>query len=323
MVSEFSTTRVRRLLRILTLVLILWGMMSAVTPCLAAGSLPWAGVNRQPLVIAWALCLAYGLANAAAWTLIVRALGHPLPLAHGIRIWIRCEAFRWLPGSVWNFGARSWEAANHGVPMLTTVSSIAMDLSLSIASRLLILSIAATVYASELSSVIAGWRWQTVLGIAGMLVGIGIIGLPLLKRHFGSRLSKGRWREWYQALGSVRMRPSLLASFVSSYVTMRVLHGVGLWCVLVGIVPAVQLPLGLVVTVNVMAWLVGFFAFFAPGGLVVREAALATMLAAWMSPAEALTVAVTWRLLQIAGEATLFSIACFCPGVMNHGSARA
>jgi uncharacterized membrane protein YbhN (UPF0104 family) len=61
-------------------------------------------------------------------------------------------------------------------------------------------------------------------------------------------------------------------------------------------------PIGQVIAINAVAWLVGFFAVFAPAGLGVREATFAILFSIWAPFDQGLLAAGVWRLVQIGAE---------------------
>jgi glycosyltransferase 2 family protein len=96
--------------------------------------------------------------------------------------------------------------------------------------------------------------------------------------------------------------PMLLHSFLF-YVAKALFNGAILLIIIWSVPDGASCPASAVIAANALAWLVGFFAIFAPGGLVVRETCLATLLAQWMLPEGAIAVALAWRLVQIVSEA--------------------
>ena len=62
------------------------------------------------------------------------------------------------------------------------------------------------------------------------------------------------------------------------------------------------MPLPIVVAATSLAWVVGFLAIFAPGGLFVREGLLAICLAPWIPYGTGIGIAILARLLQIVAE---------------------
>jgi hypothetical protein len=101
--------------------------------------------------------------------------------------------------------------------------------------------------------------------------------------------------------------PDLFKSFLF-YIAMGLLNGATLVVIVRSFPEGTDCPIWAVIAANAVAWLVGFFALFAPGGLIVREACLASLLAPWMTPGHAITIALAWRLIQIIAESGCFAI---------------
>ena len=74
--------------------------------------------------------------------------------------------------------------------------------------------------------------------------------------------------------------------------------------------------------INAVGWLAGFFAFFAPTGLGVREGGTTAMLSPLM-PLDAVVVAVIlWRIVQIAAELLWLALLCYVAGARGDRRAR-
>jgi uncharacterized membrane protein YbhN (UPF0104 family) len=84
---------------------------------------------------------------------------------------------------------------------------------------------------------------------------------------------------------------------------MNLFNGFITYQIAFAVSPSFHSPFVAVLSAMSIAWLCGFLAVFAPGGLMVREAAFAAMLLPWMAPTEALSVAVVARLAQFVAEA--------------------
>jgi uncharacterized membrane protein YbhN (UPF0104 family) len=101
--------------------------------------------------------------------------------------------------------------------------------------------------------------------------------------------------------------PDLFMSLLF-YIAMGLLNGATLVVIVRSFPGGGDCPISAVIAANAVAWLVGFFALFAPGGLILREACLASLLAPWMTPGHAIAIALAWRLIQIIAEAGCFAI---------------
>jgi hypothetical protein len=93
-----------------------------------------------------------------------------------------------------------------------------------------------------------------------------------------------------------------LVKAVLFYAVMAVFSGAAFLLIVRSEPSGAAVPAGAVIAANAVAWLAGFFALFAPGGLVVREACLVALLSPWMPAETALVVALAWRLVQIVAE---------------------
>jgi len=89
---------------------------------------------------------------------------------------------------------------------------------------------------------------------------------------------------------------------------MAILNG----CVNLMLLPLVDdastVPALVMVAATASAWIVGLLAFFSPGGLLVREAALAALLLPWISYEAGITLAVLSRIAQLLAE-----VVCMAP----------
>ena len=93
---------------------------------------------------------------------------------------------------------------------------------------------------------------------------------------------------------------------------MCALNGIAFCFVLNAVTAGSSIPWLVVIAANAVAWLVGFFAIFAPGGLVVREGTLALILSPWLPAEQAIAAAIVWRLVQIAAE-----LMCVVPALLS------
>jgi hypothetical protein len=262
-----------------------------------------------PMAVALAATIGYRAANAAAWGLILRAIDQRLPILGATRIWLLSEACRWLPGGLWNLGSRAALASRAGVPVAAVGSSLGLELLVTIASWALLALVGLAPF-PEAPEVV-----RSRLGWAGPMaaVGVGVAGLVATAAVLAGRLPgvaarlRGAVDRVRQA---ARLRPRWLpmAGAFASYTSLGAINGLAFLLVIRAVAPGSDVPALAAIGVNAAAWLIGFFAVFAPGGLVVREGAAAALLVAWMPLETGLLAAAAWRLVQIASE-----LACLGP----------
>ncbi len=282
--------------------IVLGTMLSAIfVGAQEAGSLDFAS-RPGPFLLSAGLYAAYCGFNAFGWALILRSFGYPITAAAAVPLWIRCEALRWLPGSVWNFGARAVEVRKLGVPQSIAAASMTFELMFSVASKVLFAVWGGFLFANQLHAtprvdIVVG----TVVGVALLMAIVLRNKLDLAGRQYAAIKSACA-----TAFTRKRLRDNL--SLFAYYLCTGLLQGIALKFLVVAITGNGNVSTMVLVSANAAAWLAGFFALFAPGGIVVREAALATALATWLPPAECVSIALCWRLLQTIIEVVLVTL---------------
>jgi len=249
--------------------------------------------------MALVVCLAYRPLNAGVWTWILGSLGHRVPYFRGMRVWLTSESLRWLPGSIWGFCSRVDGARTLGVP--ATIASISLPV--------------------ELIVTIASWSIVAVLGlfsssIGGRLLTSGAHWLPTLCAIViaGPIVLSTAWpflarQSWFragleraQALCKLRLNRGSLVRSALFYTVLNTINGLGFWLILTGMGYGQNVSPALAICVNAIGWLIGFFAIGVPGGIGVREAGAALLLAPVMPWQEAVLAGVLWRVVQILAE---------------------
>ncbi len=99
---------------------------------------------------------------------------------------------------------------------------------------------------------------------------------------------RGRWRDGV----------ALLALSIANWL----LYGVAFHLFLAAFVPLPLSAFAAVTATNALAFVVGYLAVFAPGGLGFKEGAMALLLAGLVPPAVAASLAIASRLWTVAGE---------------------
>lgn len=268
------------------------------------------------LGVAFFLCLAYRVANACGWPLVLGALRFRLPVARGARIWLVSETMRWLPGSVWGFYSRVHEARKAGVPAATASMSLPLELLLTIAAWTI-----TAVAGLGFSSVLFDWLSEIS---ASRLLAVGAIGFTFVGVIFGLvvRFPENRFAKKARGFGAdlravVTERPRLapLLGTVTLFLLLCVANGLAFYA-LVRAFTATPPPLATVIGINAVGWLVGFFAVFAPGGLGVREGGMTALLAPFLPLEIAIGSVLAWRLMQIVVEIVCLA-ACLLPEGMR------
>ncbi len=254
------------------------------------------------------LSLAYRSINASGWGLVLGALGEPVEPIAGARIWLASEACRWLPGSVWAFGSRALLATRRGLDGPKVAASVVLELAITVASWTLL---------AALGWILGDFRpppvplWLVELATPARLVvatGLATAAVVAVLRTDRFRRKSRGLLDRLDSLRASHLRPRRIVPPFAFYVAMAVFNGLALAPVVWSVPRGTSCPLITILAANAAAWLAGFFAIFAPGGLVVREACLAALLAPWIGGETALAVALAWRLVQVVAEIAGFAL---------------
>jgi hypothetical protein len=310
----------RRPLLLTAIALVLGTMFSAILAGYKQCGADLLALHIPALTVSVSLCALYVALNALGWTLVLKIFGKTLPASIGIPTWIRSEAFRWLPGSIWNFGARAAQSRKHGIPTTVGAASILGELIFSISARLIIVAAACAFYGPTLMKCLSQMPpWG--IGMVTFVIAAAGLGVVLRRRLTGRKGSRVlTMKQVFVAWSAVKSRGRDLFAVMLYYVAICALQGIALKYLIVGLDVGDHVPTLALIAVNAAAWLVGFVTVFAPSGIVIREAVLATALTTWLSPTHSLAVAVGWRMMQIAVEATLFLLVLICSKSLGSGS---
>jgi hypothetical protein len=264
------------------------------------------GLSIGSLGLALLLSLIYRVVNATGWGMILRALGEPVRVVPAARIWLASEACRWLPGSLWSFGSRAVLATRRGLDGPVVAASLALELVVTAIAWGVVAALGCRSLRIPAGRAIhdpaTAAAWVVGAAVIAGAVGYGASRSSRVRSRLAGLL--GRLRELRRAgIDGAELFKSFLF-----YIAMGLLNGATLVVIVRAFPGGTGCPIGAVIAANAVAWLVGFFALFAPGGLIVREACLASLLAPWMTPGQAIAIALAWRLIQIIAEAGCFAI---------------
>ena len=275
------------------------------------------------LGVAAGAALVYRVLNAAGWGMILRALGHPLPLLAGVRLWLIAETMRWLPGSVWGFSSRVYQAQKAGVPAVTASLSLPLELAVTVVAWVL----AALMGGTGMGQVFAGWKGHVPrVSFLWVTLGLGFLfafGVVARRRGFlrGFARKAGGFLHDLQRTRKARPRPVMLLGTLTWFVALCILNGLAFHALLRAFAPAAMPSVRASIGINAIGWLLGFFAVFSPGGLGVREAGMTALLFPAVPMPVAVGSVVVWRAIQILVEVACLG-ACYLPGAVRFARRR-
>ena len=224
--------------------------------------------------------------------------GATVGLPAALRVFAAANLARYIPGGVWQFASLAAMSASNGLSILAVVSAAVFQ-QIVLASVGLVLGLAFAPVAR------LGPSWSLPLPALLSVVLVAIAGLiallPTATRAIDGWLS--RRRNMALSLPRVRRRD------VATYVGLTTLGWIGYALAFVlfthGVLDPVPLDPLLLAASFILSYVSGILAVFAPGGLVVREAALVALLAPGLGGEQALALALASRLWLTLVDAAL------------------
>lgn len=241
--------------------------------------------------------LAWGV---LVWSRVLRHFGvRDTTFGALLRIWALSNAFKYVPGKVWQFLTAARLATSSGLPQVVTLSSMLVHVLLSLAAGCVLA--VATLPLTELG-VSGQVAWVLRIGVPVAAV-LGVhpgwinLGLRLVPRALHREVLA--WNaSWLDGL-------ALLVLAVVSWI----LYGVAFFLFLLSLAPV---PLGVLPAaagINALSFVAGMAAILAPAGLGVKEWAMTLLLAPVLPVGVAAVVAVGARLWSVAADVALAGVA--------------
>jgi glycosyltransferase 2 family protein len=259
----------------------------------------WQEFRGTPLVVApnWTLIIASGIVVLATygllietWRRILGAWGSSLTFRDAARIWFVSNLGRYLPAKqVWIVGAMSTMAEDAGVNAVAAAGSAVLNTIVNIATGFLV-------------ALIAGWRsfdtlskGNTTIGIALLVVALGgVLLLPTAMPYLLAIARRVTGRAF--DLGPIPAR-AIAISLVGNIIAW-LMYGAAFELFVRGVIGSAPGTFADYVTAYAWPYILGYLAILVPGGIGVRDTALAVALAALKlaTPPQAVVVMVTSRL---------------------------
>ncbi len=253
-----------------------WSALSALSWLSVAGALVAGGLALGPAMMAWRALLA--------------DLGSPLPLSAATQIMFIGNLGKYVPGGVWQVLATVEMGREHATPAKRTLTATVVGMALALGSGL-----ALTALALPLTSANAARQYWWVLALVPFVLG------ALHPRVLTTALNLALRLAHKEPLERAISLPGLVRALAWTVLGWLLL-GTMTWLLVADIHRgglADYLPAA---AAYLLAWAVGFIAIFAPGGIGVREVAMAAALAPLMGGVQALVVATVTRLISTVAD---------------------
>lgn len=232
-----------------------------------------------------AVLVTYGL-QATSWRTVLRGWGQPLALGAATRIWCLANAGRYVPGKVWSVTGLVVLAQRAGVSAWAAAASTVAVQALGVGTA------AAVVAATAPGSVSSPRLAVAALAAAATL---GALAWPGALRLLARLLPAAQ--AWRPLAPSHALRGALLT--LGGWIT----YGVAFWMLARGLGVAAGLTPTTAAGVFALGYILGLAALFAPGGVVVREAAFVALLTPLVGSGSAIALSLASRLQLTLTEA--------------------
>jgi uncharacterized membrane protein YbhN (UPF0104 family) len=307
------------LLAALTFVLLaLRGQWSAFTEL--GGSKSWA-VRPGWLLAALGLGTVNLLGMAALWTWLSRRLGEDVRYPEGVAAWVGSNLGRYIPGKIWQLAGLAAYMRGTG-----RSGSVALVAALVFQIVVLVSGIAAALL--TLGNRIGDAFGGSILLPVGLAVALALILHPTVLRRATAALAR-LLREDGPAVSSVIERERPTGGAYSWILGVALLlawwvYGAGLWFLAAGVSEAPVSDIRSLTGVFAASYVAGYLAIVTPGGLIVREGAMALLLTAVtpLPAAAAVGIALLARLWTIVSELAAFGIAVLLRGGFDKGETQ-
>ena len=247
---------------------------------------------RPGLLIA-SLCTLIGvfLWGILVWQAVLRRFGIQADYVPLARAWFVANVSRYIPGMVWQFVSLAQLGGKMGIPATTTVTSMLVQMGFTLIAAVIVgVSLLPSGMAGDLAPVLAILRWFAPL--AFLLIHPAIIRFAM--KHT-TRITRREVLAWNGSwLGGLWLLSLSIVAWLA--------FGAALFLFLRSFTNLELSALPAIAAINALAFLAGYLAFFAPGGLGFKDAALTLLLAGIVPPAIAASLAVAARLWNITAE---------------------
>jgi len=255
----------------------------AVRSVAANASVHWGWVIAASMVV-----LATFAALIESWRMLLAGMGGHLAFGTAVRIWTVANLGRYLPGKIWSVGALGLLAKRAGVSDVAAASAAIVGTLLNIGAGFGILAISG-------ARVLGAFQpWLQAVATAG--AALFLVGTLLLPRVLPAVLK--RLTEWRRQPASPQTLPTRTlwrATAINAF--SWVAYGLAFSLFAKGVAPTVVASPLLFVVIWTASYLSGYLSLIVPGGIGVREVAMAGSLVTFglATPPEATFLALASR----------------------------
>lgn len=249
------------------------------------------------LVIAFIITIIAHLFSGLVWILILRAFKQSIEWGWGLKVYLKTNLAKYLPGNVWHFYGRIVALKDRGSSLIIASLSVLVE-PLLVAATALMIALAGFALGnlSFDDLLIKGWLRGLFIGIVG---GILICIHPQILNPILKILSRIKGLNHDSQTIQIEYYPWLPVMSAMGFVGLR---GCGFALTILALMPLDLSQFTLILSVFSLAWLLGLVIPGAPGGIGVFETTALTLLDQEFSPGLLLSALAIFRVISICAE---------------------
>jgi uncharacterized membrane protein YbhN (UPF0104 family) len=245
----------------------------------------------------FALMLASYLYIALIWHLLTREFGMQLPFRVSLLKWSASQFARYIPGFVFVLASRVADYSEHSLSKEKVATAYFLENAVVMLSVFLVF-------------LLFGWTFITdnaeLNALPYLVVPVGVVVLSTgFPKWFTNRtlriLKRDEIKEWPESVCMMKCLVLGVVAFLQS--------GYGFYLIITSLQPLAISSLPLVIGAYAGSGVVNLLVFFVPGGLGVRDGALAYFLSYMMPVPAALLLSVICRVVLTASELVVIIVA--------------
>lgn len=242
----------------------------------------WLSIETSAhIILASVIFAATTFFSVLGWRAILVQLGQPKSIIMVAHAFCLTQIAKYVPGNVAHHAGRvAMGKSSLGIPAGLTIVSILQESALACLAALLVgtffMWTAATLGYGSVHLITLGEFRIEFTAVLALVITAGLAALVVVnlwRKH--SAAPYARIAGWL-----FRITPSwpAVGSALPSYAAIYVINGIALWVVAVSVLRVEYSDFLLLTSAYSLSWMIGFLLPGAPGGLGVREAALAILL---------------------------------------------
>lgn len=255
------------------------------------------------LVAAFSITLAAHIWAGLVWSWILHSFKQPIQYHWVLRVYLKTNLAKYLPGNVWHYYGRIWAVADTGGSLSAATISVLLEPLLMAAAALLIALIGSQFGWLDMQGDIRMWGLQ-ILSLIGILLAVHPKVLnPVLQflRHLKGKATDSEGFE-------LKHYPFIPLLGELGFVGLR---GTGFLVTFFALATVNPNQIPLLISAFSLAWVLGLV-IPTPGGLGVFETTVLGLLNPYFSPGIILSVVALFRLVSILAEVVGAGIGVLC-----------